>query len=144
MIKRLEQGVNSILGNPNGSVLYRIWPGMEAPTNTTWAFFIFDKKENVSEVRERIIMGLGSYIIETRNPLNEPRIDYGRFYPPRAFKTREVFYDFFYADSNRGVQEDIPWMRKIDSLFIEDPHLSKNMGSLEVETYARHIARKRH
>jgi hypothetical protein len=135
-MKTLEPRVKVPLGSPNGYVLFNYWVKLEDQEldNIRQAFAIFDKTpERVFDARQHILQGLGSALIVT-SPLRE--------YPFHVFRSREVYFDFFYAVSDKGVEKDASWKYN-RAIFVKDKSIAKVMSDFEAEKYARRISRKR-
>lgn len=141
-IIKLQTKIESILGKPNGHVLYNWWAKneLQARDNLRYAFLIFDQGGfRVEEARNNIIRSLGKNLglvnsVETENPIGTD--------PIRLYQTRDIFYGFFYASSENGSREEL-WMPSCHRDFVRYEDLKDHMNDVEVDKIARYISRRR-
>ena len=139
---RPETKIELLLGRPNGYTLWNWWadPELQGRDNIRYAFMVFDRGEyRVNEVRQQITQSLGKNLglvvsVETENPIGKT--------PVRVYESRDVFYGFFYAKSNKGNREEF-WMPPCSTIFVRDTELKKQMNDVEIDRHARYISRRR-
>lgn len=140
-MKTLEPKTKLPFGHPNGHVLWNWWGEGEQQeqNNVKYAFLAFDREERIGDVRQQILQAFAAYSgeftsIETINPIGE--------IPKKIFKSRDIFYDFFYLVSNKGYTNNT-WMHQCVPIFIKDRGLLEFMNDVAVEGHARYISRRR-
>ena len=134
--------IELLLGKPNGHVLYNLWVKNELQARDTvrYAFLIFDRGGfRVEEARDNIIQSLGKNLglvnsVEFENPIGRD--------PIRLYKTRDIFYGFFYASSENGSREEL-WMPQCYRDFVRYEGLEEHMDDVAVDKIARYISRRR-
>jgi hypothetical protein len=141
-MKKIEPVSKLPFGRPNGHTLWNWWanPELQGRDNIRYAFLVFDRGEyKVKEVSQQIAQSLGKNLglvvsVETENPIGKT--------PVRVYESRDIFYGFFYAKSNKGNREEL-WMPPCDTIFVRYQGLEKQMDDVAIDRHARYISRRR-